>query len=279
MKRIYPILALTILLVVASVFVVAGQNNEVTQLVDPISVDFQQNIPAEVVVSVLDSDGEPITVTVPISIQLDAEIQVLKRPKIDLDAETVNTKPLVFELEEAVDLLPVLNDMPTGYYLTEEEALGSNVGVSEAFSDTEKILGELEQWGRQGGFYNTYANSEFPIFGGQNVNLSTSFIVFETPEGAESYLRTAIDRELERINPPKAIVRLSAPKIGESSVAYLESRASGDENFPEFSVYNYWARFGNALIVVSATALPNRGDFGDVVTLVEVLANRVVEPR
>lgn len=268
MKRASLSILVAVLMLLVAAWVVAGQTKSITQLVQPLVVTFQQDMPAEVIISVFNTDDELITKTIPVVLKLDAQIELRESEGL---LEDDSQKPITFELEDAESLLATLEDMPNGFYLDGSGSSSDNASLSEQFVDSDAMLEELTEMGRQGGMWNQYRNSSFSLFGGQNALIGSTALVFDTTDGAEKYLMSAIYRETERNDPPLSVSQLSAPQIGDSSIAF---KTDGKNEDTEFTAYSFWSRIGNAILIVDARSLRDAGKFEDVVSLAEKLVQR-----
>ena len=162
-------------------------------------------------------------------------------------------------VEDAALLLPVLSELPTGFFQTgEPQPALSNQDIAAQFDDPAAFLTFLdEEIGRQGGFYVQFDNSQFSPLAGGNGRISASVLVMEDAAGADLYLSAAMERELERSDDAEAVYRLSAPRLGDNSVLY---KVDATNNNTQASEYSLWVRVNNAILSLDGYAMRNMGD-------------------
>jgi len=234
-------------------------------------INSKQEIPLDVVINYPDSDGKLITETVSANVVLDTYIELQPQESADVIEEDIDPQ---FLLENSELLIAELESMPYGYYLEYSDALSSNVDLAQSFVKPEEMETLLDEWERLGGLINSYRNSEFSIFGGANGRILSTVIIFDNSDGAEQYLLSSMEREMTRVKSPISVDRLSAPKLGEASIAFKKDMER-DENI--VTQYNVWTQIGNAVLITQGEGIQDNGNFSEIIDIAEFMTQTAYE--
>jgi len=263
-KYFAPVAVVAIALIVFFAGIAIAQSGALAGLVQPVDITIEQVVPfvADIAIPV---EGKVITTSVPLSAALSMRLQLANNP-----VPVAAVAAPVYELADAARLLPTLDEMPVGYYRDGEpsESL-SNEDVATVFEDPDTILALLEEVGRQGGMYSSFANAQFTPFAGGNGRINATVLIFDDAAGADQYLASGMDREMLLTEKPEAVHALSGPKLGDNSILYVEDTTNEETKISEYSL---WVRHGNAVLIFEAKGLRNVGNVDQVIDV----ANRVL---
>lgn len=219
-------------------------------------------------------DGEILTTTVPVSVSVELEID------LEQDAGT-SQLPLqsdyTFSIEDAFEVTAKLSDMPAGFIAVADEPVPaqSNEELALQFTDPEGTEAELDSLGRIGGYLSSFENAQFSMLAGGNVVINCSVIIFSDDEGAEEYLRSAMDREKQRVESPVRVRPMSVSSFGQSSIGFVGSfEASGDT--PAFSQNDIWMRIENMVVILQSRSLNNTANIDQMEEVMLRLEERAV---
>lgn len=262
LHRLLPTVALVLFLTAALAGPVAAQDQP------PVSPSVQV-VPVTVDVAV-PVDGRTVTASVPLSAEVSVRVQF-----VEAAASAAQPFPVV-TLEDAALLLPVLSEMPTGFTQSGEPSQSnSNEDIAAQYDDPGAFLKYLEEEvGRQGGVYVEFTNSQFAPFAGGNSYIAASVLVMADGDGAELYLTSAMERELERTDAAEAVYRIAAPTLGDNSILY---KVDVTENNSQYSEYSLWMRAGNAIVIFDARAPRNMGNVDQLLALARTVLARGLE--
>lgn len=203
------------------------------------------------------ADGSVITVTVVID---------EGGPVADVAVEA--RSPVTYTLEQTEVIVTALDDLPYGFISDGENPTpgSANESLAAGFVDPDAMLAHLEEVGRQGGSYSTWGNTSWSMFGGGNAAIVSSALIFDSPAGALAYLESAMSREMERVNAPISVEEVSAPSLGDGSVAFASEYEDEDGNYTNLSV---WVQLDNLVVVTEGRGFTMAGDFGQLLDVVE----------
>lgn len=249
----------------------AAQDSGSGGIGQPVTLDTVQVVPITVDVAV-PANGDIVTASLPLSAEISVRVQLVD----DVSRQTA-TFPAV-NLEDAQLLLPVLSEMPTGFFRDGEvQSAGSNESVAAQYDDPAAFLKYLEDEAkRQGGVYAIYSNSQYSPLSGGNAGIRTGAFVMGDAAGADLYLTGAFERELERSDDAEAVYRLSAPRLGDNSVLYKVDLADGES---QLSNYSLWVRVNNSILSLDSQAMRNNGNVDQLIDIARVvLARGLAQP-
>lgn len=168
-------------------------------------------------------------------------------------------------VDESIQLLPELDEMPAGFYLNGEVSrLLSNEELAQTFRDEEDALATFNELGRQGGWYVDYTSAQRHLFGKQNHRLAISVIVFNDEEGAQEYTDEAMKRETTRKGKQQRPYELSMPPLGDRSTLFVMEIP--DDALPG-SKYALFTSRRNIVLAVEAQSLKDSGDVDQMIDL------------
>jgi hypothetical protein len=237
----------------------------------PVTLDAVQVVPITVDVAV-PTNGDLVTASLPLS----AEVSV--RVKLVDDAKGQSAAFPTVGLDDAGLLLPILSELPTGFFRDgDRQTAGSNESVAAQYDDPAAFLKYLEEEAkRQGGVYEVYSNSQYSPLAGGNALIRSGAYVMGDAAGADLYLTGAMERELERSDDAEAVYRLSAPRLGDNSVLFKVDLSNGDT---QLSNYSLWVRVNNAILSLEGQAMRNNGNVDQLIDIARVvLARGLAQP-
>lgn len=198
---------------------------------------------------------------------------------IPVPIDTQRAKTVVTEVTQGVTVdtaasyLPKLSDMPVGFVIKNEGSSGTNADVVAGMKDPLAAQQQLDELGRQGGYYRFFAPTAFQVIG--NGALEFTLVVFATPEQADRAIDFYVERDRSRYS---TMTEFSAPALGDRSVAYLaEWENPGKDGAAATAVdgYLYTIRKGNTILFAEARAVSNTADVNQLVNMAKQVVDRL----
>lgn len=216
LHRTLAVVLVALLLAVAPVGPLVAQEDGAGTIDQPVTLDSVQVVPVTVDIAV-PVDGETVTTTLPLSAEVSVQVRLVENTGASAEPFPDMT------VEDATLLLPVLSEMPVGFVQSGDPvAASSNEQVASYYDDPAAFLTFLdEEVRRLGGAYVQFSNSQYSPFAGGNAYINVSVLVMADASGADLYLQSAMERELERTDEAQAVYRVSAPQLGDNSIASL----------------------------------------------------------